>query len=117
MILALVLLACPEPVETGDSAPVEDTPPPAALTCDPAVVKFDGADPPKVGDVWSFWLTCYDEVQMGASRPSVNPVDAGTITDGTSTPQIEWKEVGEATLHIQTGRFEGDRVVTVLAAD
>lgn len=117
MILALLFLACPEPDETGDSAPVVDSPPPDALTCDPAVVKFDGADPPKLGDIWSFWLTCDDAVQMGPSRPSVDPSDAGTITDGASTPQIEWKAVGEATLHLQTGRFEGERVVTVLAAE
>lgn len=117
MLLPLLLIACPEPEETGDSVPVEETDPPEALTCEPAVVKFDGADPPKVGDIWGFWLTCDDAVQMGASRPSVDPVEAGSITDGVSTPQIEWKLAGEATLHIQTGRFEGDLVVTVGAAE
>lgn len=117
MILALLLIACPEPEETGDSVPVEDTDPPEALTCEPAVVKFDGADPPKVGDAWSFWLTCDDVLQMGASRTSVDPIDAGTIDDSGSAPIITWLVAGDHTLSIQTGRFKGELAVSVGAAE
>jgi hypothetical protein len=114
MLFALLLIACPEPDDTGDSAVEEERVIPETATCEPAVVEYDGNDTPKVGDVWKFWLTCDGVLQMGASRPHVDPAEAGEIVDGASTPEITWKQAGEATLTIQTGRFKGERVVTVI---
>lgn len=113
MLLALLLTACPEPEDSADSAPVVEQDPPDPAVCEPAVIKYDGPDEPKVGDVWKFWLTCDDVVQMGVTKASVDPVDAGSLADGTNTPEITWSKAGDATLHIQSGRFKGERVVTV----
>ena len=87
---------------------------PEAAVCEPAVVEYDGTDEPRVGDLWKFWLTCDGTLQMDASRTSGEPAEAGTLADGESVPEVTWARAGEATLSIQTGRFKGERVVTVL---
>jgi hypothetical protein len=115
MLLALFLIACPLADDTGDSVVEPEDVIPEVAVCEPAVLEFDGPEAPKVGEVWKFWLTCDDVLQMGASRPSIEPITAGSIVDGASTPEVTWLEAGEATLTIQTGRFKADRVVTVLA--
>ncbi len=113
MLLPILLLACSPAADTGDSAEEEEVVIPDAAVCEPAVVEFDGNADPRVGDLWSFWLTCDGVLQMGASRVSVEPATAGLIEDGASTPEITWQEAGEATLYVQTGRFKGERIVTV----
>lgn len=115
MLLALLLIACPVVDDTGDSAEEQEVVIPEAAVCEPAVIEFDGPAEPKVGDLWKFWLTCDGTLQMGASRTSVEPANAGTLADGASTPEITWAKAGEATLFIQTGRFKGELDVTVAA--
>jgi len=114
MLFALLHIACAPPEDTGDSAPEEDTEIPEQPVCEPAVVEYDGPDEPRVGDAWSFWLTCDGVLQMGASRLSVEPATAGSIDDSGSAPVITWNEAGDALLKVQTGRFKGEREVVVL---
>lgn len=77
-------------------------------------MEFDGPEEPHVGDAWSFWLTCDGVLQMGTSRVSVEPAEAGSIDDSGSAPMITWNVAGDAVLKVQTGRFKGERAVTVL---
>ncbi|MSQ03480.1 MAG: hypothetical protein EXR71_16585 [Myxococcales bacterium] len=114
MILALILAACDTAVDTGDSAEPEEIDYPDVAVCEPAVVAFDGPEEPHVNDTWTFWLTCDDVVQMGASRLSVDPATAGEIDDSGNVPVITWKQAGAATLKVQTGRFKGERAITIL---
>ena len=115
MLAALFLIACAQPEDSADSAVVEDTDPPAPLECEPAVVEYDGEDAPKVGDLWKVWLTCDGVLQMGLTRVTLDPVDAGNVVSGENTPEITWAKAGDASIHLQTGHFTGDRTVTIAA--
>ncbi len=114
MTLALLLAACDTAVDTGDSAEPEEIDYPDVAVCEPAVVEFDGPAEPHVSDAWTFWLTCDGVLQMGASRLSVDPPTAGVIDDSGNAPVITWAEAGAATLKVQTGRFKGERAITIL---
>ncbi len=114
MILALLLAACETTVDTGDSAEPEEIDYPDEVVCEPAVVKFDGPEEPHVNDSWTFWLTCDDVVMMGVSRLSVEPATAGVIDDSGNAPLITWAQAGDAVLKVQTGRFKGERPITIL---
>lgn len=113
MLLLALAVACSTPEDTADTSPEEDTEIPEPEVCEPAVVEFDGPEAPHVGDAWAFWLTCDGVLQMGVSRPSVEPAEAGSIDDSGSTPVVTWNLPGEHVLKMQTGRFKGERTVTV----
>lgn len=112
-MLALLLACEPDDVDTGDSAPAEESGAPESQTCEVPEIDQDGEDPPKVGDVWTIFLKCDGTTMLGSSVIALEPATAATHNDNVLT----WAEVGPATISLQTGRFKATRDVTVLPAE
>ncbi len=111
MLIALLYIACtPEVDDTADTGTEEDTYVPEVAECPDVELRFDGDDPPRVGSVWTIWLTCEGTVLMGASRIAITPVEAATNVDN----ELTWAIPGEATIEMQTGQTKGSLTVTVL---
>lgn len=113
MLLALLFACETDDVDTGDSAPAEDSAPTESATCEELEIDQDGEDPPKVGDVWTIFLKCDGTTMLGASVIALDPTTAATKVDNVLT----WAEAGPATISLQTGRFKTTREVNVLPAD
>jgi hypothetical protein len=60
---------------TPTSTLPDETDTAASEDCAVLEVGFDGADPPRVGDVWTVWPVCDGVVVMGASVVRLDPVD------------------------------------------
>jgi hypothetical protein len=110
MILALLFACEPDDVDTGDSAPVEETEYPDTLECNTLELRADKEDPPHVGEDWTIFLFCDDVLLTGASKVGLDPTDAATVNENVLT----WAKPGDATITLQTGRFKTERDVSVL---
>jgi hypothetical protein len=72
-------------------------------------MRFEGPDPPHVGDEWELWMTC-DGVDTGVMIIRIYPGELGTI-DGR---MITFLQAGEGKIRMQTGAHRATMGVTIL---
>jgi len=94
--------------DSAEEIVVEDSP--SGLECDTLDIRVTGEDPPSVGDTWTVWLWCNDDVLLtGATRLIFDPNDIATVTSN----EVEFIRAGEATLLVQVGSRRQTRDVSV----